>query len=86
MIYAARADGEATHVVCVQLSDRVCADVKLIGLHGQKLVGDVGERVLCGWFGLGGVRAFSGLGHVTLQGLNRDGAVFCCIGVGEAWT
>ena len=27
----------------------------------------------------------SGLGHGTLQGLNRDGAVFFCICVGEAW-
>ena len=46
---------------------------------------DVGGRILRDWFGLGGARTLSGLGHVTLQYLNRDGEVFCCIGVGEAW-
>ena len=85
MIDSARADGEATHVVRVQLSGRVCVDVKFLGLSGRYLIVDVGERVLRGWFGLGGARTLSSLGHVTLQGLNRDRAVFCCIGVGEAW-
>ena len=85
MIAAARADGEATHVVRVQLSNRVCVDVKFLGLIGRQIIVDVGERVICGWFGLGGACALSGMVHVTLQGLNRDGAVFFCVGVGEAW-
>ena len=85
MIAAARADGEAAHVVCVQLVDWVREDVNLLGLCGRNMAGDVGEHVLRGWFGLGGARALSGLGHVTLQGLNRDGVVFFCICVGEAW-
>ena len=85
MIAAARADSEATHVVRVQLAYRVCVEVNFLGLRGRQLIVDVGERVLCGLFGIVGARALSGLGHVTLQGINRDGAVFCCIVVGEAW-
>ena len=44
----------------------------------------VEERFIRGWCGLGGVCALSVLGDVTLQGLNRDGALFCWVGVGEA--
>ena len=66
MITAARADGEATHAVCIQLANRVYVDIKLLGLLGRQLIVDVGERVLRGWFGLGGARALSGLGHMTL--------------------
>ena len=66
IIAAARADREATHVVRVQLDNRVCVDVELFGLLGSQLIVGVGKRVICGWFGLGGVRALSGLGHVTL--------------------
>ena len=84
MIAAAIVDGEATHVVRVYLDDRVCVDVHIIGFRGRKRVADVRGRVLRGWFGLGGAHSLSGLGHVNLQGLNRDGAVFCYIGVGEA--
>ena len=70
MIAAARADGEATHVVCVQLANRVYVDVEFLGLLGRHLIVDVGERVISGCFGLGGARALSGLDHVTLQVLN----------------
>ena len=66
MIAAERADGEATHVVCIQLANRVCIDIKFLGLLGRHLIFNVGDRVLRGWFGFGGARALSGLGHVTL--------------------
>ena len=85
MIAAVRADGESTHVVRVQLAYRVCVDVKFLGIRGRQLIVDVGERVFRGWFWLGGSHAWSGLGQVTFQGLNRYGAVFFCIGVGETW-
>ena len=42
MIAAAIVDVEATHVVRVYLDDRVCVDVKIIGLCGWKQVDDVG--------------------------------------------
>ena len=85
MITAARVDGEATQVVRVQLANRVCVDVKFLGLLGRQLIVDVGERVLRGWFGFGGAHALYGMGHLTLYVLNRDRVVFCCVGVGEAW-
>ena len=86
MIDAVRVDREATHVVRIQIADWICEDVKLLGLRVRKLAGNIREHILRGWFGIGGACALSGLGHMTLQGLNRDGAVFCCISVGEAWT
>ena len=85
MIAAARADGQANHVVRIQLANRVCVDVEFLGLVGRQLTVGVGECVIHGWFGLGGACALSGLVHVTLQGLNRDGALFFCVGVCEAW-
>ena len=66
MIAAARADGESTHVVCVQLANGVCVDVEFFGLLGRQLIVGVGERIICGWSGLGGARVLSDLGHVTL--------------------
>ena len=42
MIAATREDREATHVVCVQLSNRFCVDVELLGLLGQQLIFGVG--------------------------------------------
>ena len=79
MIAAARADGQANHVVRIQLANRVCVDVKFLGLCGRQMIVDVGERVLRGWFGLGRAHAFSGLGYVTLQGINRDGQYFSAL-------
>ena len=66
MIAAAISDGEANHVVRVQLANRVCIDIKFLGLLGRHLIFNVGDRVLRGWFGFGGARALSGMGHVTL--------------------
>ena len=85
MIAAARADREATHVVCVQLDNRVCVDEEFLGILGKQLIVGVGERIIRGWFGLGRARDLSGRGYVTLQGINKDGAVFCSVGVCEAW-
>ena len=66
MISAAGVDGEADCVVCVQLAYWVREEVKLLGICGRKLAGNVGEHVLRGWFGLGGARALSSMDHVTL--------------------
>ena len=70
------ADGEAAHVVCVELADGLNDDVDLLGFYYRKFTGDVGERFLVGRFGLGGAQNLSVLSHVSLKNFTKTGQYF----------
>ena len=67
MISAAGADGEAAHVICVDLSDGFNHNVKFARLYVRELTGAVWECFIVVRLGLGGPKSFSGLGQITLQ-------------------
>ena len=51
VVVAARADGEAVHVVGVELADGLNNNKQFLGALGQDLTGDVGEGDLGGRLG-----------------------------------
>ena len=89
LIDAARANGEAPSVVCVQLDNVLYVHMQFIGsCFGQK------RRVVCGygWYrvhlGLGAlalsrIQALKSLLHVGTEGLGRSRALLAGVMVGE---
>ena len=54
VVSAAGKDGEAAHVICVEITDGITDDVELLVFYDRKLTVDVRERFLVGRFGIGG--------------------------------
>ena len=79
------ADGEAAHVICVELADGITDDVEFLGFYGRKFTGDVGKSFLVGRSGLGGARTLSILCHVSFQGIDQDRTVSRLVCIREAW-
>ena len=52
VVAAAGADGEAAHVICLELDNGLNDNIEFLGFYGRKLTGDVGERFLVWRFGL----------------------------------
>ena len=67
MIAAAVADGEAAHVIRVELADGFGHDVNFARLYSRGMTGAVWECVFVVGLGFGGPKALSGLGHIPLQ-------------------
>ena len=84
VVAVAVSDGEASHVICVEFAYGLNDDVEFFVFYGRKLTGDVRERLLVGWFGIGGARTLSGLSHVSFQRLDQDRTVFCRVCISEA--
>ena len=54
VVSAAGKDGEAAHVICVEIVDGLTDDGEFLGFFGRKLSVDVMESFLVGRFGIGG--------------------------------
>ena len=75
-----RADGETTHVICVDFSYMLNTDVKFVGSNRWK--GFLWRWSSCGvaTFGIGGAKPLMCLVHVALLGINGVGAVLFVFG------
>ena len=61
------ADGEATHVIRVELSDGFDHHIQSVQPYGREMTGAVWECFIVVSLGIGGPRALSGLGQMRLQ-------------------
>ena len=88
LVAAAGVDGEPTHVISVELANRIYPDMEFLGLDSGDWNGDVRKRVYGDWLQwrlpLCGSETLAGLREVSFEGLFGDGAVFGGVGEGDS--
>ena len=87
LVAAAGADGEPTHVISVELSNRIYLDMDFLGLDSVEWTGNVRKRIYGDWLQwnlpLCGLETLAGFREVSFEVLFRDGEVFGGIVEGE---